>query len=61
VRRLAFVLLVVAATAGPADGAIVTREDVAGRVITFDVLAGVDVNPYASVLRRALHGDESNP
>jgi hypothetical protein len=58
VRRLAFVLLVVAATAGPADGAIVTREDVAGRMITFDVPAGVDVNPYASVLRRALHGDE---
>lgn len=57
-RRLALLVLVVAGTAGPADGALVTREDQAGREITFDVPAGMNVNPYASVLRRALHGDE---
>ena len=59
-RRVAFLLLVAAAaaTAGPASGAVVTREDAAGRVITFDVPTSVNVNPYASVLRRALHGDE---
>lgn len=57
-RRLALLLLVAACTAGPADGALVTREDLAGREITFDVPAGMNVNPYASVLRQALHGDE---
>lgn len=57
-RGLAILLLVFGATSGPAHGALVTREDAAGRQITFDAPAGLDVNPYASVLRRALHGDE---
>src|SRR4051794_273790 len=37
----------------------VTRQDAAGRTIHFDVeAAGVDVDWYAALLRRALHGDE---
>jgi len=44
----------------PAGAAIVTRQDSAGRTITFDVPRDMNVNRYASVLRRALHGDESN-
>ena len=53
-------LAVVAAVfAAPAGAAVVTREDSAGRTITFDVrIEGADVNTRASVLRRALHGDE---
>lgn len=55
-------LLVVAALGiilpAPAGAAIVTRQDSAGRTMTFDVPRGMNVNTYASVLRRALHGDE---
>ncbi len=56
-----FISLVVAlglVPAVPAGAAIVTRQDSAGRTMTFDVPRGMNVNGYASVLRRALHGDE---
>jgi hypothetical protein len=42
----------------PAGAALVMRQDSAGRTMTFDVPRGMNVDPYASVLRRALHGDE---
>lgn len=61
-RRLAiivFAAISLVATQAAADAAIVTREDRAGRVVTFDVRArGVQVGWYLSVLRGAIHGDE---
>ena len=61
-RKAASVALWVVAAAcalpAPAAAAIVTRQDGAGRTITFDVPAGTNVNGYAGVLRTALHGGE---
>jgi hypothetical protein len=49
----------VCVVSGNAAAETVVKRDAAGRPITFDVQAsGVDVDWYASVLRRAAHGDE---
>jgi hypothetical protein len=61
-RRCAslFVALVAALALATAAGAeVVTRQDVEGRTITFDVQApSVDVDWYAALLRAAAHGEE---
>jgi hypothetical protein len=47
------------ALATAAGAEIVTKQDAAGRTITFDVQApSVDVDWYAALLRAAAHGDE---
>lgn len=56
--RIVLLVIVVLAFPAPMSAAIVTKEDVAGRTMTFDVPAGTNVNAYARVLRGALHGDE---
>jgi hypothetical protein len=62
VQRLRVLLAVLAAalvSTAAASAELVTREDDAGRTITFDVLApDVDVEWYATLLRSAAHGDE---
>lgn len=62
-RRPAVALLVVLAaflaSATVARAELVTRQDNAGRTMTFDVLdATADVDWYASILRNAAHGNE---
>ncbi len=61
-RRLALLvaaLLSALVAAAAAQAEVVTRQDNAGRTITFDVLTpGVDVDWYANLLRNAAHGDE---
>jgi len=61
VRRLALLLVVLAALVGPpiAAAELRTSTDRAGRTITFDVQAEqVDVEWYAELLRNAAHGAE---
>jgi membrane-bound inhibitor of C-type lysozyme len=56
---LALVLAAALASAAVARAELVTRQDAAGRTITFDVLdATADVDWYAGLLRNAAHGNE---
>src|SRR5262245_16282766 len=52
-------IVVACAASGNAAADTIVKRDADGRAITFDVRAsGVDVDWYASLLRRAAHGDE---
>jgi hypothetical protein len=57
-KRLILLIALAAALPSPAAAAIVTRQDTAGRTMVFDLPAGTNVSPYASVLRGTLHSDE---
>lgn len=57
-RLVVLVALLAIVFPAATNAAIVTRRDLAGRLITFDVPANMNVNTFASALRGSLHADE---